>query len=192
MVFVQDFHNNHPSRQMIACDYPYYAHTDASKMLCNSNLDSHIMQICLHLDAPFLASEAGLLLRTDGLSLTLSAAVVSPANAISCSSAWGEQHPSVANSIWWRHIKVSSLSSLLSCSVSSSAAKHQMLTSQDKMCMCVCVRACSSVFVRGNGHPIWDLYASCLICLMCFQSSAVSYCIYLIIIMPRVMVNSNP
>lgn len=50
------------------------------------------------------------LLRTDGLSLTLSATAMSPANAISCSSAWGERHPSEANSIW--HIKVSSLSSL--------------------------------------------------------------------------------
>lgn len=73
-------------------DYPYHASTDALRMLCNSNLGRHITRICTHLDASVCPREAGLLLRTDGLSLTLSTVAVSPTNAISCSSAWGERH----------------------------------------------------------------------------------------------------
>lgn len=151
-------------------NYPYSAQIDALKMLCNSNAGRHIAQICVYLEAPICASKAGLLLRTDGLSLTLSAAAVSPANAISCSSAWGERHPSVGNSIWWRHIKVSCLSlSLPPCSRSSSAAKHQNLTSQDKVCVRQSVCACA----ERQWAPNLRSYASCLIPFMCFQSSAV-------------------
>ncbi len=117
----------------MADDCTCYTHRDALRTACGSNLPS--TQVCVHLDGHIPAGEAGLLLWTDGLSLTLSVAAVSPADAISCYSAWGERHPSVANSIWWSHIKVSFSLSLLSSSVRGSAAKHQMLTSQDKVCV---------------------------------------------------------
>ncbi len=146
------------------CNYPYYTHTDALWMSCN--LGRNTARICVHLDAPIPASEAGLLLRTDGLSLTLSAAAVSPANAISCSSAWGERHPSVANSIWWRHIKVSSLSSPACLFYEQPSIRCSLHRTK-----CVCVWMCAG----GQWAPNLRSCASCLICFMCFQSSAVIY-----------------
>lgn len=151
------------------CDYPYYAHTDALRMSCN--LGRHTTQICVHLDAPIPASEAGLLLQTDGLSLTLSTVAVSPANAISCSSAWGERHPSVANSIWWRHIKVSSLSY-------PACLFYEWFCSQASDAHFIGQSVCVWVCAVGQWAPNMRSYASCLICFMCFQSFAVNFLIF--------------
>lgn len=138
------FHNDHSSRQMIT-----HATTCTYRMLCCTNSGRHHAGMC----TVVCPLEAGLLLRTDGLSLTLSTVAVSPTNAISCSSAWGERHPSVANSIWWRHIKVSSLFlfpsilwTLLQPSIRCSL--HRMLG----VCLSVC--ACA----MGQLIPRWRFY----------------------------------
>lgn len=134
-VLASDFwiQRNHSS-----CNTPYYAHAGTLRMLCSSDLGRHTMQSRGHLHAPILASEELLPLGTDGLYLTLSAAAVSPANAISCSSAWGERHPSVANSIWRRHIKVSSPSFLTSCLLPSIRC---LLHRTKCVSVCVCLEA---------------------------------------------------
>lgn len=40
-------------------NYPYLAQIDALKMLRNSNLGRHVAQICVYVEAPICASEAG-------------------------------------------------------------------------------------------------------------------------------------
>lgn len=170
-------------------DYPYYAQIDALRMLRNSNLSRHTTQICVHLDAPVCASEAGLLLKTDGLSLTLSAAAVSPANAISCSIAWGERHPSVANGIWWRHIKVSSLQipAFLFYEWFCSQISDADFTGQS-VCVCLSVRACA----EGQWAPNLRSCASFLICFMCFQSSAAIYFLNLLLCLGSKLTQIHP
>lgn len=80
-----------------------------------------------------------------------------------CGGCW---HLPVANSIWWRHIKVSFLSfpTLL---FYVTAAKHQMLTSQD-----MCASACFQYVLQNGRHLIWEPELHVLIHFMCFQSFA--------------------